>query len=205
MVLQLFIAQMRYTLHTLGFEECTDWQKKLALYASCRLSELIRTGIEKNLKLRVDWIPLPGGRDGKLGLTILPGRKDRERDLDTDIEALKAQEVAAIYCLVEKAELEYYGLGDLVKRYESAGFQSYHYPIVDQRVPSDRAIREMVENISAKVLPTTKITSAASTNRKTLGSAIVGVHPSAWRSRTNRSRHRLDASFCPYSDFRSLR
>ena len=149
--LQLFIAQLRYTVHSLGFEECTVWQKKLALYYSCRLSEKIRNTIEERRRLRVDWIPLPGGQGGKLGLTLLPGRADRGRDLDKDLQALKEQQVASIYCLVEKAELDYYGVADLLQRYRKSGFEAHHYAVVDQKVPSERETREMLESISARL------------------------------------------------------
>lgn len=38
---QLFIAQLRYAIHTTGFEECSDLQKKWALYTGCKLAERI--------------------------------------------------------------------------------------------------------------------------------------------------------------------
>jgi nicotinamidase-related amidase len=39
---QLWIGQLRYAVHTLGFDECNEYQKKWALYSACLLAERIQ-------------------------------------------------------------------------------------------------------------------------------------------------------------------
>lgn len=131
---QLFVGLMRYAMHTLSFEECSDLQKKWALYAGAKCAEKIRQSLLALKKLRVDWIGLPAGLKGKLGITLLPGRKDRDRDLSEDLQTLKEAGITDIVCLMTHEEMTAFGVPGLLKAYEDAGFEVFHFPILDQGI-----------------------------------------------------------------------
>jgi hypothetical protein len=90
--LQLLIAQLRYAAHTLGFDECNPWQKLWALHTAGHAAAAIKKRIAASGPLRVDWI-VPN-----LGMTLLPGRRDYDRDLVTDILSLKQAGVTHVLC-----------------------------------------------------------------------------------------------------------
>ena len=73
----------------------------------------IADSIEATLHLRVDWIPSKYSPRGRLGITILPGRKDRNRDLLTDLQELKRKGVTRLVSIVTDEELSYFGVSDL--------------------------------------------------------------------------------------------
>ncbi|RLB76631.1 MAG: hypothetical protein DRH15_12375, partial [Deltaproteobacteria bacterium] len=72
--------------------------------------------------LRVDWLEEIYTASGKLGITILPGRKDFSRSLENDIKSLKADGITHIISLLTTNEIEIYGVANLFKSYEEAGF-----------------------------------------------------------------------------------
>ena len=76
---QLLIGQMRYAGHTLIFDESNRWQRLWALYTLSRACEKITERLRKRGPLRVDWIDENLTQSGKIGITILPGRKDYSR------------------------------------------------------------------------------------------------------------------------------
>jgi protein-tyrosine phosphatase/nicotinamidase-related amidase len=154
--LQVFIAQMRYAVHTLSFDESGPLQRRWALYTACHCAEQIKKRMESFGALRVDWVDarraassagmegataLPPGR---VGLTILPGRKDRYRDLDEDLDSLAQEGIRHVVCLVPQAELDHYGVPELLSRYRQRGFEFRHLPVVDQKVCSPEEMRETV-------------------------------------------------------------
>jgi protein-tyrosine phosphatase/nicotinamidase-related amidase len=142
--LQLLAGQLRYAVHTLGFEESSPLQKRWALYAACRYAEQVVERIQRRGPLRVDWLDREQA-GGHLGLTLLPGRKDLGRDLAADLEALGQQQVSHVLCLVAPDELEAFGVQDLLQRYEEAGIVVRHLPMVDQRACS----REEMDDVAA--------------------------------------------------------
>ncbi len=135
---QFFIAAARYAMHTLSFDECNLWQRKWALYAGATALGRVRASLAQSAQLRIDFMDLQGhaSPQGLIGLTILPGRKDRGRDLATDIEQLKKSGVGAVVTLISNAEFGDYGVPDLLDKYRSAGFEVLHTPIKDQGVPT---------------------------------------------------------------------
>lgn len=141
---QWWVGALRYAAHTLGFDECNQWQKKFALYACGKLSQRILAIHQESDSLRVDWLPSKHTKPARLGLTILPGRADRERDLDQDLQSLKEQGVQAVVCLVPLDELERYGVKHLLQAYRDCGFSVLHAPVVDQKVCSPRELAEMI-------------------------------------------------------------
>jgi len=145
---QLFIGLLRYSVHTLSFDECNLFQKKLALYSSCKLAEKVKHFITVSDNLRIDYL---NGIDGSIGMTLLPGRKDRERDLDKDIESIKKENIKKIICLISPDEFTDYGVPDLLVKYKKAGFNVTHISIMDQGIPTVEEVKNLTSEINASV------------------------------------------------------
>jgi protein-tyrosine phosphatase len=73
---------------------------------------------------------------GRLGITLCPGRRDRGRDLDADLEQLRALGADRLVCLVTEAELEWAGVPDIGPRAEATGLVYRWLPVPDQGTPS---------------------------------------------------------------------
>ena len=127
--LQLLIAQLRYAVHTLGFEECNHWQKLWALYTAGHAAALIEQWLAGSGPLRVDWLT-PAAPN--LGLTLLPGRRDYGRDLHADLAALKAAGVTHVLSLLTADELAARGVEHLPEAVRAAGFAHRHDALLDQ-------------------------------------------------------------------------
>lgn len=98
--------------------------------------------------LRIDWLE-PGQLDddlpGRLGLTILPGKRGvsvrypgrvYRRDLGEDFASLLAAGVRRLVLLVEDAELRRWGDPEIVARAAVAGVEVLRHPIPDGRPPA---------------------------------------------------------------------
>jgi len=133
--LQASVGLLRYAVHTLGFDECNPWQKRWALYAAGQWAARVEQELERSGQLRVDWLE-SGPGPGKLGLTLLPGRRDLGRSLERDLAVLQDEHVARVVCLVPSDELERYGAGDLLQQYAARGLRVWHSPIMDQGISS---------------------------------------------------------------------
>ena len=150
---QVWVGALRYAVHTGSFYESNDRQKKWALYAAGRLAEAITRELKMSTRLRVDWLDPAMTLPGRIGLTLLPGRKDYDRSLERDLAALREDGVDHILCLAPEDELARYGVGDLLEQYEQAGFSVHHLPILDQKVCSIedmKAALQWVEEAIAK-------------------------------------------------------
>jgi protein-tyrosine phosphatase/nicotinamidase-related amidase len=130
--LQLQVAGLRFAVHTLGFPEPSPLQKQWALVAACSLADQVATTVEDDLVLRVDWIDSPRLSPGRLGMTICPGRRDRDRHLDPDLARLRAEGVDRLLCLSTEAEMEWAGVADLGPRAEAFGLTYRWLPVPDQ-------------------------------------------------------------------------
>lgn len=135
---QMSIALLRYAAHTLSFDESSPLQKKWALAAACGHAEDIATVTRANREIRIDWVdpPVPEDGVGGLGITICPGRRDRGRDLDEDLDGLRRLGTARLLTLVTDEELEWAGVRGLRHAAERRGMQLRQVPIRDQGVPS---------------------------------------------------------------------
>lgn len=142
--IQLFIALLRYSIHTLSFDEPNKFQKLLALYASGVYSYEIKNRLKEKGTIRIDYFSSEIIKKGKLGLTILPGRKDLGHSLTKDIETIKNLGVTHIVTLVKDNEFHYYGVEDLIDCYHQAGFKVKRLPILDQKVPPFLKMKELV-------------------------------------------------------------
>jgi protein-tyrosine phosphatase/nicotinamidase-related amidase len=136
---QWLTGALRYAVHTLSFEESSARQKAWALYAAGRYSDRMMHIIDGRRRLRLDNAPAAFTGSGRLSMTILPGRRDYNRELDVDLATMHTQAVNAVVCLVPLAEIESYGVRDLLPSYRQAGFEVYHLPIADQRACSMEA------------------------------------------------------------------
>lgn len=144
---QLFVGLLRYSVHTLSFDECNDWQKKLALYASGVLAEKIKNYIDSSNALRIDFIK---GEGAFIGMTILPGRKDRGRNLQVDIDKIKEEGINNVLCLIATEEFEKYGVSDLLASYKANGIEAKHVNIVDQGIPTKEEMKTVTAWIHQK-------------------------------------------------------
>lgn len=137
---QYHVAMMRYAMHTTSFEECNDWQRKLALYTAGRCAEKMVKRLSSPQGLRVDFINLPGyDIDRMIGLTILPGRKDRGRSISADLEQLREAQISGVLCLISEDEFAEYGVEGLKAAYREFGFEVRYMPIKDQGIPTRKA------------------------------------------------------------------
>lgn len=150
--LQLFVAMLRYAGHTLSFDEPSPLQLKWALYTASRVSTWLTERLTSSTRLRVDWLADPVVADAKVGLTLMPGRRDRHRDLHQDLTALMQQGVDRVLCLVPQAELAHYGVPDLLDAYREKGFQVRHYPIRDQMGADPVGMQQALAFIDAGVV-----------------------------------------------------
>ncbi|MBM9501220.1 isochorismatase family protein [Leptospira sp. 201903071] len=134
---QLHTGALRYAMHTLSFDESNDWQKKWALYSGTLCITGIREYIQRSKILRIDYLKSDSlnGNLSRIGLTILPGRKDRERNLNEDIETILKEGITHVLCLLTENEFAEYGVKDLKNEYKNSGLNVYHCPVLDQTAP----------------------------------------------------------------------
>jgi protein-tyrosine phosphatase len=142
--LQLYIAMMRYAVHTISFDECNDYQKKWALYTAGRCSQQLTERVRTRGVLRIDWLPEQYTQQGRLGMTILPGRRDRGRDLHQDIASMKEQGVSHVVCLLSHEEFQRYGVDRMLAEYRNANIELYHLPIIDQQATAVEQIDKVI-------------------------------------------------------------
>jgi protein-tyrosine phosphatase/nicotinamidase-related amidase len=146
---QMHVGALRYAMHSLSFDECNEWQKKWALYAGTKLIDKIKTYIQKSKVLRIDYLkPIQTGMDlpfTNIGLTILPGRKDRGRVLFDDLQTIKKEGISHILSLITEQEYTQYGVLDLKTEIPQFGLEQKQISILDQRVPSFTQMKEIVE------------------------------------------------------------
>ncbi|MBC7863852.1 MAG: isochorismatase family protein [Bacteroidia bacterium] len=134
---QYYIAMLRYSMHSLSFNECNDWQKKLALYCGSICCKKASHHLKNSKKLRINYITSSEKKlagSGLMGLTILPGRKDRGRNIEEDLATLKAEGIKNIVCLLSENEFADYGVAELKEQYTKNGFSTYYLKILDQSV-----------------------------------------------------------------------
>ncbi len=139
---QYLVAMLRYSIHTLSFDECNEYQKKLALYTASHCALKILHIHHQSKKLRLDFLNSEASFKGKdqIALTLLPGRKDMERDLIEDIETIKENGITHVFTLVTHEELRKHGVSNLVQSLKREGIICTHIPIKDQGIPTKEQI-----------------------------------------------------------------
>ncbi|MBT3210651.1 MAG: hypothetical protein HN345_01430 [Planctomycetaceae bacterium] len=97
----------------------------------------------KSHPLRIDWVRIDDQK-GKIGLTFCPGKKQNhamtgswDRDLETDIAAIKSSGYAALVTLMEEQELTYYGVpkAHMESMTKSHELDWFFLPIKDVEIP----------------------------------------------------------------------
>ncbi len=103
---------------------------------------MVRTSITH--PLRIDDRPLGNGR---LGITFCPGKKgdsthgaDWDRDLDLDMDAIKAWGADAVLSLIESHEFDLLGVPELGAAVQARGIEWFHFPVRDLDVPTPEAM-----------------------------------------------------------------
>jgi protein-tyrosine phosphatase/nicotinamidase-related amidase len=132
--LQLLVGQMRYAVHTLSFDESSALQKQWALYMAGQCGARITERLERTGPLRIDWLASDLTSPGRMGLTILPGRRDIGRTLEEDMKVVRAAGVTHVVCCLSDEELHAYGADRLLETYNDAGLFTFRLPILDQSV-----------------------------------------------------------------------
>ena len=91
--------------------------------------------------LRIDAVPF-GSNGGLIGLTIAPGKQQRDglsaahrRDLGADLDAVAAWNAAAVVTLVEEQELDALGIAAIGAEVRRRHMQWHHWPIGDYQIP----------------------------------------------------------------------
>jgi protein-tyrosine phosphatase len=102
-------------------------------------------------ELRVDWLPKIAIKQGRLGITLLPGRRDAGREIQKDIRRIKEEHVHGVVCLVTHDEFARYGVDGLLRQYHQAGLEVLHVPIVDGGIPSKTEMHNIIEWIDSQL------------------------------------------------------
>jgi ADP-ribosyl-[dinitrogen reductase] hydrolase len=93
--------------------------------------------------LRIDAVEVSGGK-GLIGMTLCPGKKEMnsfsgnwDRDLEADLKVIRDWGARAVVSLMEKEEMEWFGVADLPDKAVALGMLHYHLPIVDMHIPDE--------------------------------------------------------------------
>lgn len=122
-VAQMSIVWLRYSLFVMSLDAFSRNQKILAAAAACLHAQVIETKFEKwSAKIMVEWLPrnlfvaeemYDEETVGRLSATLLPGRKDRGRNMTQDLQWLKDCGVDVMFCFCTDEELESMTVSDL--------------------------------------------------------------------------------------------
>jgi protein-tyrosine phosphatase len=105
---------------------------------------------------RIDWVPaedLADGRPGRMGMTVLPGKRGPSvrypgriyrADPDADLAALRAAGIGRLILLVEDDELARWGDSALVARAARHGIEVDRHPIPDGSPPASAAAMDTI-------------------------------------------------------------
>lgn len=105
-------------------------------------TQMSKARTSKTHPIEIAAVPVATGT-GIVGVTFCPGKKDPgamtgawDRDLETDLAAIKAWGASALVCLMEMHELKSLKVSGLSQAAEKAGLRWFHLPIRDVDVPS---------------------------------------------------------------------
>lgn len=122
-----------------------------ALYTLSKCCDLLNARLQQVGPLRVDWINEKHASPGRLGMTILPGRKDTSRSLSDDLASMKEQGVTHVLSLITIDELEFYGVDHLLEELVNEGFIGYFFPIIDQGICSIKEMNVLIQWIDQAI------------------------------------------------------
>jgi protein-tyrosine phosphatase len=105
---------------------------------------------------RIDWIPRDDLRDerpGRIGLTVLPGKRGASLrypgriyrgDLDRDLAALREAGIVRLVLLVDDEELSRWSDANIVARAAATGLEVVRHPMADGTAPRDARTMDLV-------------------------------------------------------------
>eukprot|EP01027_Heterolobosea_sp_BB2_P014941 GEZU01021421.1.p1 GENE.GEZU01021421.1~~GEZU01021421.1.p1 ORF type:complete len:403 (-),score=94.20 GEZU01021421.1:196-1404(-) len=144
---QVSIVLLRYALHMLCFDHVTTLQKQWALAAACGFAEKLRHTFLGHQTLEVGWIPrekLP--TKGKLGITLLPGRRDRGRNLQDDLTQLRnVDKIDRILNLCTPDELEFASVVSFHAEAQRYGIKYMWSGFIDHGTPTMSQLESLVD------------------------------------------------------------
>ena len=104
--------------------------------------------------LRIDCLSIG---NGQIGLTFCPGKKGDsvfgeawDRDLNIDIEVIRAWGANAVLSLIEDHEFKSLSVPGLGRAVEASGMEWYHFPIRDVSVPTPESMDQW-HNLSPRL------------------------------------------------------
>lgn len=107
----------------------------------------------KSNPLLIDSVSIPGG--GILGMTIAPSKKGQSvfgenwnRDLTTDIAAIKKWGAVLVISLIEEHEFHMLGINELEVEVNKADMQWLHFPIKDVSIPDARFEQQWQQSVN---------------------------------------------------------
>jgi protein-tyrosine phosphatase len=125
--------------HYPGEVFCDDWIKTMkqeSTTMTARTSEIY--------PLIINEVLVPGC-PGAIGITFCPGKKDRhsntgiwERDLEADMESIRAWGTTCLVTLMEDHEFDQLGVRQLPFKAQEVGLTWFHIPIPDVSIPDFR-------------------------------------------------------------------
>lgn len=97
---------------------------------------------------------LLGAGEGRLGLTLCPGKKDTsrswDRDLKADVRAIRAWGASVVVTLIEDHEFQLLAIENLGQEVRAHGMEWRHLPIRDVDIP-DQRFEDAWEQIGAEL------------------------------------------------------
>ncbi len=151
---QVSLGLLRYAVHTLSFDESSPLQKQWALASAGRHAQAVVRHLDRERPLQPSWVALDDtGLPPSAGLAVVlcPGRKDRGRDLQTDLQLLASQGVRALYGFITEPELAAVGAQSIADQARALGMEYLLLPIPDQGVPTHAEalawVRQAIERL----------------------------------------------------------
>jgi ADP-ribosyl-[dinitrogen reductase] hydrolase len=95
--------------------------------------------IDRMTLLPIDFVT-PENCNGVIGMTFCPGRKASfaiglDRDLESDLQVIRDWGAGTLVSLMEKDEMEFYGVAGIPAIATQLGMEYLHLPIVDMDIP----------------------------------------------------------------------
>ncbi len=103
------------------------------------MTVLLKTSLSSPLRIaEISASPV----DGRLGLTLCPGKKDSghgwDRDLATDVRAIRNWGATTVLTLIEEHEFRLLAIETLAEEVRRCGMEWLHLPIRDVDIPDER-------------------------------------------------------------------
>jgi protein-tyrosine phosphatase/rubrerythrin/nicotinamidase-related amidase len=150
-ILPRLIGQLWYSGRDLTLVESDRWQKLWALYTASQVAMKIKQGLAARGPLRIDWMDAELTGKGRLGISILPGRRDRDRSMAEDMSAIRKQGATHVITLLTSNEFEYYGVEDLMASFKNNGLITRQSPMLDGGATSITEMDELAEWVRANL------------------------------------------------------